>query len=105
MTPVTPSTSQLPGPGKSTASVGHMAKAAVGAARTAGVSLPKNGQGLAASQVASGADPASVFAAQVAALDPEATAPEPAPEAISAYQFNAPAIAVQLLEPSASTAP
>lgn len=52
-------------PGNSGQSVGHLAKAAVAEAQTSGVSLPKNAQGIAASQIAKGADPASVFAAQV----------------------------------------
>ena len=56
--------------GKSAASVGHLAKAAVAAAQEAGVDLPKNAQGLAASQIAKGADPASLFAAVVSDEDP-----------------------------------
>ena len=52
-------------PGKSGQSVGHLAKAAVAEARAAGVELPKNAQGHAASRIAGGADPASVFAALV----------------------------------------
>ena len=53
-------------PGKSAQSVGHVAKAAVAEARAAGVELPKNAQGMAASAIARGADPASVFAALLA---------------------------------------
>ena len=52
-------------PGRSGQSVGHMAKAVVADAKAAGVELPKNAQGLAASAIAKGADPASVFAALV----------------------------------------
>ena len=51
---------------KSGAAPGQLAKAAVAAARDAGIELPRNAQGLAASQIARGADPASVFAALVA---------------------------------------
>lgn len=58
-----PQTSQ--GPGKSAQSVGHMAKAAIAAAHEAGIDVPKNAQGFAASQIAKGADPAAIFAAQV----------------------------------------
>ncbi len=45
--------------------VGHQAKAAVIAAREAGADLPKNAQGMAASEIAKGADPESIFAALV----------------------------------------
>ncbi len=59
---------------------GQLAKAAVAEARTAGIDLPKNAQGLAASQIAKGADPASIFAAAIAPVDPvenpDPTAPE-----------------------------
>ena len=57
-------------PGKSAQSVGHMAKAAVLEARAAGAELPKNAQGVAASAIARGADPASVFAALITPPDP-----------------------------------
>jgi hypothetical protein len=57
-------------PGKSAQSVGHLAKAAVAEAKSAGVDLPKTAQGMAASAIAHGADPGSVFAALVA---PEVT--------------------------------
>ena len=46
--------------------VGHMAKQAVEQARASGADLPRNAQGLAASQIARGADPAGIFAALVA---------------------------------------
>ena len=59
-------------PGKSGQSVGHQAKAAVAAAASDGVDLPRNAQGMAASAIARGIDPASVFAALVA---PEPTPP------------------------------
>ena len=52
-------------PGKSGQSMGHMAKAAVAEAKATGAELPKNAQGLAASAIAKGADPASIFAALV----------------------------------------
>lgn len=42
-----------------------MAKAAVAEAKAAGVETPKNAQGLAASAIAKGADPSSVFAALI----------------------------------------
>lgn len=51
------------GPGKSGMAVGQIAKQAVSDARAAGIGLPRNAQGMAASQIAKGADPASVFAA------------------------------------------
>lgn len=57
------SAATLSRPGKSQQSVGHMAKAAVSEAKSAGIELPKNAQGMAASAIAKGADPASVFAA------------------------------------------
>ncbi|NNL18599.1 MAG: hypothetical protein HKP37_07655 [Boseongicola sp.] len=50
--------------------VGQQAKAAVAAARSAGAELPKNAQGLAASGIARGADPASIFAALVTEVAP-----------------------------------
>lgn len=50
--------------------VGQQAKAAVSAAREAGAELPKNAQGLAASGIARGADPASIFAALVTEVAP-----------------------------------
>ena len=53
------------GPGKSAQSVGHRAKAAVADAREAGLEVPKNAQGYAASMIAKGADPATLFAALV----------------------------------------
>ena len=60
-----PPTGATNSPGKSAQSVGHQAKQAVATAREAGIELPKNAQGFAASQIASGADPATLFAAQV----------------------------------------
>ena len=53
-------------PGKRADAVGQQAKAAVAAARETGLELPKNAQGVAASGIARGADPASIFAALVA---------------------------------------
>ena len=52
------------GPGKSHESVGRVAKVAVATAREAGVDLPPNAQGIAASSIAQGVDPATIFAAQ-----------------------------------------
>lgn len=49
--------------------VGQAAKAAAAAAVEAGAELPKNATGLAASAIARGADPGSIFAARV---EPEA---------------------------------
>ncbi|MAC77471.1 MAG: hypothetical protein CML66_05350 [Rhodobacteraceae bacterium] len=49
------------GPGKSAQSVGHRAKIAVAAAAQAGVALPKNAQGHAASQIARGVEAALIF--------------------------------------------
>lgn len=95
----------MPPGGKSAMAPGQQAKAAVSAARAAGVDLPKNAQGLAASQIAKGAEAASVFAAQIAALTPEPVtaaplaAPPPA-DAIAAYAFNAPAIEASVLPPA-----
>jgi hypothetical protein len=51
------------GPGNSAEAPGQQAKAAVAQARADGIDLPSNAQGVAASQIARGADPASVFAA------------------------------------------
>ena len=68
--------------GKSAQSVGHMAKAAVAQAAAAGADLPSNAQGLAASQIARGADPASVFAAFVPQVDPAGDA-EPVGEGMT----------------------
>lgn len=73
------------GSGKSAQSVGHLAKAVVASARSAaleaGVELPRNAQGLAASGIARGADPASIFAGLLAGdtgdlpVDPPADVP------------------------------
>ena len=60
------SPSPMPRPGKSAMAVGQMAKAAVAEARAAGAELPKNAQGVAASAIARGAEPASIFEALVA---------------------------------------
>ena len=59
---------------KSSGAVGQVAKQVVAAAREAGIELPRNAQGKAASQIAKGADPATIFAAR--AVEP---APESAP--------------------------
>ncbi len=55
--------------GKSAMAPGQLAKVAVTEARAAGIEVPKNAQGFAASQIAKGADPASIFAAVVAPVD------------------------------------
>lgn len=49
---------------------GQLAKSAVSAAREAGIELPPNAQGFAASSIARGADPAAVFAAAAAEETP-----------------------------------
>lgn len=51
--------------GRRAEAVGQQAKAAIAAAREAGAELPKNAQGIAASGIARGADPSSIFAALV----------------------------------------
>ena len=58
------------GPGKKMDAVGQQAKAAVNAAREAGIELPKNAQGMAASGLARGADPETLFASLVTPEDP-----------------------------------
>ncbi len=58
------------GPGKKMQAVGQKAKMAVAMAREAGVELPKDAQGMAASGLARGADAESLFASLV---DPEPT--------------------------------
>ena len=63
------------GPGRSWQSVGHLAKRAVAAAEASGADLPRNARGMAASAIAKGADPASVFAAFVTPADDPATDP------------------------------
>lgn len=57
------------GTGKSAQAVGQQAKAIVAIARELGADIPKNAQGLAASTVARGIDPVSLFAARVAEPD------------------------------------
>jgi hypothetical protein len=79
-----------------------MAKAAVAEARVAGVEMPKNAQGLAASAIAKGADPASVFAAQVAALAPPDPAPS-VPDATDTTDATAPADAASDIYAKAQT--
>jgi hypothetical protein len=49
--------------GKSAQSIGHQAKQSVAEARSAGIDLPKNAQGFAASSISQGVDPSSLFAA------------------------------------------
>lgn len=64
--------------GKSAQAVGQMAKGAVAEAKAAGVELPKNAQGMAASAIAQGADPSSVFAALVT--------PDPVSDAVASAE-------------------
>ena len=52
--PPAPSLAPPVGPGRSALSVGHLAKAAVAEARAAGIDLPRNAQGMAASRIARG---------------------------------------------------
>lgn len=103
MQPVS-STSQAPIPpkprGNSAMAVGQIAKQLVKDAIAAGAELPKNAQGMAASAVARGADPASVFAAQVAEDVPPDPPTPTAEDAISAFEFNAPAIQTETLDPA-----
>lgn len=74
-TPIQPqSAAAAARPGKSAGAPGQLAKIAVADAKAAGAALPKNAQGMAASAIAKGADPASVFAAMIP------PPPEPAPE-------------------------
>ncbi|NNE79366.1 MAG: hypothetical protein HKN18_03750 [Silicimonas sp.] len=56
----------MTGPGNKMNSPGHLAKASVASALEAGADLPKNAQGLAASAIAKGADPAAIFSALIA---------------------------------------
>lgn len=72
-----PTPAPVTGPGKSAQSTGHLAKAAVAEVRAGGIELPKNAQGKAASAIAQGADPASVFAAvtEPAPVNPPAEPP------------------------------
>ena len=80
-------------PGGSAQSVGHQAKAAVAAAREAGADLPKNAQDIAASGLARGADPATLFASLIApeapvtddpVSDPVGDPADPAPNSTAA---------------------
>ena len=77
--------------GKNAQAVGQQAKAIVAIARELGADMPKNAQGLAASTVARGIDPASLFAARVA--EPE-----------SAGDTVAPGVAPVAVEPVAEVA-
>lgn len=75
------------GAGKSAEAVGQKAKAIVAVAREANFEVPRNAQGLAASAVARGIDPASLFAGQVSdGVDvPDIAAPD-APDGDSVAQ-------------------
>ena len=57
-------------------------------ARAAGVELARNAQGFAASQIARGADAASVFAAQIAALTRVEPVTPPEGQVIDAYELG-----------------
>ena len=86
ISPITaPQTYAPVSPGKSAQSVGHLAKTAVADARAEGAELPRNAQGLAASQIARGADPASIFAGIIAAQMPVEPVAPPVDQAIDAY--------------------
>lgn len=91
-------------PGNSAQSVGHQAKAAVAAATEAGQEVPKNAQGLAASAIARGADPATLFAAMVEEPQPEAT--QPVADPVDAAATDEPPVAeAPLTGESAPAAP
>jgi hypothetical protein len=82
-------------PGKSGAAPGQQAKQAVETAREAGADLPRNAQGLAASAIARGAEPSSVFAALVPPPDPIGGAdavpnvPDPYPDIVAPTEVSA----------------
>jgi len=86
-------------PGRRGRAVGHMARQTVASAMAAGVDLPKNAQGFAASLIARGADPESLFSAAVAHVT-AAGQETGATQAISAYEFNAPAVSTTVLAPA-----
>lgn len=62
------------GPSNRVNAIGQLAKTAVQDARESGIELPKNAQGYAASRIARGADPESVFSALVSGNDSAAVA-------------------------------
>lgn len=94
-------------PGKSAQSIGNLAKQAVAAARQAGADMPANSQGVAASQIAQGADPASIFAAVAEPADPaetgELTDPATPADGAEPYLMNADAVSAETSD-SAETA-
>lgn len=95
-TPLTPA----PRAPKSAMATGQIAKVTVQTVRAADGDIAPNAQGKAASAIARGADPASLFEVQVTSPDtaePAVTAPK---DALTAFQFNAPAISTQPLEPA-----
>ncbi len=63
------------GSGNKMNAVGQQAKAAVSVAREFDFDLPRNAQGIAASGIARGADPASLFAAIAGPSEPDDPAP------------------------------
>ena len=80
---------------------GQLAKAAVQEAQVAGAELPKNAQGIAASSIAKGADPASVFSALIP--EPVAETPDVAPD--TEPDGTADAVSGGTGEPEAEAAP
>lgn len=87
-----------------------MAKAAVAEARAAGIELPKNAQGMAASAIARGADPASLFAAKVTGEIDEPSAGDQDLAETSTPDANGDAVPVDLVtttyvEAQAATGP
>lgn len=91
------------GPGKKMNAVGQKARMAVMTAREAGADLPKNAQGMAASGLARGADPETLFASliqpdpvdPVHPTDPVDPVEAPADDGTAMLDAKAMAIAVQ----------
>lgn len=81
------------GPSNRVNAVGQLARTAVQDARESGIDLPKNAQGHAASRIARGADPESVFSALVADAAPPEDGAEGAEEAADAPDGDAVAAA------------
>ncbi|MGR3291193.1 MAG: hypothetical protein ACU0C9_08365 [Paracoccaceae bacterium] len=105
--PQAPPPSETNRPGNSAQSVGHRAKAAIAAAHDSGVEVPKNAQGVAASQIASGADPATLFAA-ISKDEPEAPdiGPQGADEPVETLaQSEQPAAAAPLPDKTVDSSP
>ena len=86
--------------------VGQQAKVAVAAAREAGVELPKNAQGLAASGIARGAAPESIFAALVSPpLDDGESSTGAAVDVARSDTEDVPDVAVGDTDPTVETVP